>query len=326
MMPDNPDHLNESESNRSGALSRIVQIARANALTLEDIAGALALEKNTPEKSPAILNRLFVYLGGIFLFAGLCALAGVLWDDMTSLQRIIVSFGSGLISMALGVLALRDLRFEKASTPFFLISAALQPTGLFVFLNEYFPDGGDPQLAALWIFGIMALQHILIFWKTQKTSLLFCALAFGYSAAGLFLDRLDVPEDIGIFVLGVSMLCVGYAVDRTPHRVIVPFGYAIAMAATLYGFFDIVENTPLEITYLGLNAFLIYLSIHLSSRTVLFVSVAGLLGYIAWYTSEHFAGVVGWPIALIILGFVFLGLGALTIRLSHRIPSTQRGR
>lgn len=311
----------ELPQNRTQALSSILAMAREHDLTLEDIAAALDSTSDKTERSSAILNRLFVYLGGIFLFAGLCTLAGVLWDDLTSLQRVTVSFGSGLVSMALGLLSVRNSRFEKASTPFFLISAALQPTGLFVFLKEYFPDGGDPQLAALWIFGIMAIQHTIVFLKTNRTSLLFFTLSFWYTAIGIFLDRNNIPEDIGVFVLGVSMLCVGYAVDRTSHRAIVPFGYALAMAATLYGFFDLVERSSFEITYLGLNAFLIYLSIHLASRTVLFVSVAGLLGYIAWYTSEHFAGMTGWPIALILLGFVFLGLGALTLRLSRRIPA-----
>ncbi|HRC26613.1 MAG TPA: DUF2157 domain-containing protein [Alphaproteobacteria bacterium] len=307
---------------RARALEDIKTLALAHGLSLQDISSALnapVAVKRSAEPSSSILNRLFLYLGGVFLFAGLCALAQVLWDDMGSAQRVIVSFASGLVALAMGLAALRDLRFEKAATPFFLISAVLQPTGLFVFLHEYFPEGGDPQLAALWIFGIMALQQGLVFWKTNRTSLLFFALVFLYATLALLFDRNDIPDDIGMFVMGLSLVCLGRAIDRTHHRPLTPFGYFLGTSATLFGFFDIVEDSSLEIAYLGLNAFFIYLSLHLSSRTILFVSVAGLLSYIAWYTSIHFAGVVGWPVALIVLGFVFLALGALTVRLSRRI-------
>jgi hypothetical protein len=309
-------------SDRDRALEDIRVLALAHGLSFQDISSALsasAVATLSVEPSSSVLNRLFLYLGGIFLFAGLCALAQVLWDDMGSAQRVIVSFGSGLVALAMGLAALRDLRLEKAATPFFLISAALQPTGLFVFLHEYFPEGGDPQLAALCIFGIMALQQGLVFWKTTRTSFLFFALVFLYATLGILFDRNDIPEDLGMFVIGLSILCLSRSIGRTSHRPLAPFGYFLGTLATLFGFFGMVDDSVLEISYLGLNAFFIYLSIHLSSRTVLFVSVAGLLSYIAWYTSTHFAGVVGWPVALILLGFVFLALGAMTVRLSRRI-------
>lgn len=311
-------------SDREQALRQIAALARLHGLKAQDLVAALADGIPAPpptEKSSTLLNRLFLYLGGVFVFGGLCALAHVLWDDLPSAQRVILSLGSGLVSMAMGIVSLRDPRFEKAATPFFLISAALQPTGLFVFLHEYIPEGNDPQLAALCVFGLMAAQQAILFWKTDRTSLLFFALVFGYGTLGITFNRTGIPTDIGLTVMGLSMLCVARTVQKTVHRLLTPLGYFAGTLILLVGYFDIVENTPVELTFLGLSAFLIYLSLCFSSRTILFLSVAGLLSYLGWYTAERFSGVVGWPVALIVLGFVFLGLGALTVRLSRRIPS-----
>jgi hypothetical protein len=61
----------------------------------------------------------------------------------------------------------------------------------------------------------------------------------------------------------------------------------------------------------------VYLSVALHSRTLLFVATAGILAYTAWFTGEHFAESVGWPIALIIFGLLLIGLSALALRIDR---------
>ena len=53
----------------------------------------------------------------------------------------------------------------------------LMGLGMFVFLDEY-AAGQDAQLAALVVFGIMAIQFALVFYKLHRTSLLFFAYLF----------------------------------------------------------------------------------------------------------------------------------------------------
>jgi len=120
-----------------------------------------------------------------------------------------------------------------------------------------------------------------------------------------------------VLVLGASLLLTAVGVDRTPHQVITPVWYLFGAAGVLYGVFDIVEGTPLEIVFLLAAAGLVYLSVALHSRTLLFVATAGILAYTAWFTGEHFAESVGWPIALIIFGLLLIGLSALALRIDR---------
>jgi hypothetical protein len=78
--------------------------------------------------------------------------------------------------------------------------------------------------------------------------------------------KMRIDGDIAAIASGVSLLCLSRAVDRTPHRAIAPLWYFIGTAGSLGGFFDLVKGSSLELSCLGLNAYVIYLSILLASR------------------------------------------------------------
>ena len=60
-----------------------------------------------------------------------------------------------------------------------------------------------------------------------------------------------------------------------------------------------------------------YLSVVLHSRTLLFVATLAILAYTGWFTGQHFADSVGWPIALMVFGLVMIGLSALAFRVDR---------
>jgi hypothetical protein len=49
------------------------------------------------------------------------------------------------------------------------------------------------------------------------------------------------------------------------------------------------------------------------------VSTFSLLGYLGYFTAEYFADVTGWPIALIIMGFILIGISTKAIKLGQKI-------
>ena len=61
----------------------------------------------------------------------------------------------------------------------------------------------------------------------------------------------------------------------------------------------------------------VYLSALVHSRTLLFVAPGATLAYTAWFTGEHFADSVGWPIALVVFGLIMIGLSALAFRIDR---------
>jgi len=118
-------------------------------------------------------------------------------------------------------------------------------------------------------------------------------------------------------VLGGTMLLAAVGIDRTGHRDITPVWYLFGASAFLYGFFDAVERTPFEIAFLAAAAAFVYLSVVLHTRTLLFVATIAILAYTAWFTGEHFAQSVGWPLALIVFGMFMIALSALAFRIDR---------
>ena len=63
---------------------------------------------------------------------------------------------------------------------------------------------------------------------------------------------------------------------------------------------------------------MVYLSTYVRSRTLLFTSTIALLSFIGYFTARHFIDSIGWPIALILLGFLMIGLSAAAFRISRK--------
>ena len=92
--------------------------------------------------------RVFYYLGGTLVFAGLGIYIQTVWQDLTSLQRVLITLGPGFVAYLLGIVFARHPDLEKAATPAHLVAFVMQPTGLFVLLDEFF-EGDDAALGAM---------------------------------------------------------------------------------------------------------------------------------------------------------------------------------
>jgi hypothetical protein len=319
------DHANPE---RSGALARIVELADTHRIALEDIAAALAARRGGEMRDAggkaAILTRLLAYLGGVFVFAGLGIFIATQWEEMNSAARVVVTLGSGLAAFAMAFIATKDERFGAAATPLNLIAAILQPLGILVALDEY-STGGDWHYASLLAAGVLLAQQLLVFYATSRTALLFNALVFGAIFTATLLDLLGVADYVIALTVGASLLCLAVGIHKTRHAAITVFWYAFATALALWGLFDGVQGTSVEVLFLGAACGMVYLSTAVRSRSVLVVATVAILGYIGYYTEEHFVDVAGWPLALMAFGFVMLALSAVAVTINRRyIRSTSR--
>jgi hypothetical protein len=80
-----------------------------------------------------------------------------------------------------------------------------------------------------------------------------------------------------------------------------------------------VENTFLELLYLAVTASILYACLVLQSRAVLLTTVLAMLSFIGYYSAEHFANSLGWPITLVLMGIAFLAVGTVAIRVKRRM-------
>ncbi len=303
---------------KDDALQDIVALAQHNQITLAEIAQALDASSVQPNAAPAsVLSKLFGYVGGIFVFAGIGVFISMYWDDFGSASRVIVTLGSGLVAFVMGLVCLSDQKYERAVTPLFLMASVLQPTGIMVMLQEY-SSGGDVRHGLLFMAAYMLMQQGATFWAKQRTVLAFSAVLFGCIFFANLFDIWDVDEKLIGIVVGSSLLCIAYAMQQSKHMAIAAFWYFVGAVLLLWSIFESVENSLLEPVYLGATAFIIFLSTYARSRTLLLVGTLAMLLYIGYYTAEHFANTVGWPIALVIIGIALIGLSALAVRLNNQ--------
>jgi hypothetical protein len=315
-------------SDRSDALEHVVALARRHGLSATEIAAALGEAAAIPPESRrrGVLVRVLGYLGGTFVFAGIGVFVALQWQAMNAGARVVVTLGPGVAAFALALLAARDVRFEKATAPLFIIAAALEPTGMLVAFDE-FGSGGDWRWAVLVTSAAAACQFSATTWVLGRSTPLFLSIVFGTLFWVTTFDLLDIDDELAALVLGAGLLLVALGLDRARHREITPIWYLVGSAAFLYGVFYLVEQSVFEIVFLAVAAGFVYLAAVVRSRTLLFVATIAILAYTGWYTSQHFADSIGWPLALIAFGIFMIGLSAVAVRIDReyvRRPALDR--
>jgi hypothetical protein len=83
--------------------------------------------------------------------------------------------------------------------------------------------------------------------------------------------------------------------------------------------FDYFEDSALDVLLIGVSGGLIALSVFAKSRTLLTVGIISLLAFLGYFTDEYFKDIVGWPIALIILGFLMIGISVFAVKIGRKI-------
>ena len=306
-----------TDNERQEALGQIAEIARQHQLTPRDITAFMAEGRESAQRRSEILTRLFAYLGGIFVFAGLCIYIGMQWSSLNPYARIVITLGTGLAAYVLGVLCLRGERYQRVATPLLLIAGLFQPAGMMVTINE-FASGGDPRLAFLWVFGIMAAQMALTFWREQRGVLLFLVIFFASSWLAVALDWLDAGGEWTAFLVGLFMLTISWATSRTRFHAVAGLWYFLGSALFLAGSWTILDDWNLLEFFVALAAFFIYLSVAARSRALLFNAVLALLTFIGHYTAEYFADSTAWPLGLLVMGAVLVGISRFALGINRR--------
>lgn len=305
-------------SARDEALAHIVELAREHGLTHADVRAALgAAEAPARTARSGVLGNVFAWLGGSFVLAGLCVLMAMLWGDLGFVEQVIVTLGTGLVALVLSYMASLFAGRERLVTPLFLIAALAQPVGLAVILEEL-GGGGREELGVLAIAGVMTVQCFLFGARVRRNAVVFAALAFGSAAVSAALVLVGIEEELNALVVGVSLFLATLGVRRGEHEPITPFWFFVSASLILGAWFAWVERGPAEITEVALIAGCIWLSTLLRSRTLLATGTVALLLYIGWFSGRHFADSVGWPLLLIALGALMMGLGTAAVRIHRR--------
>lgn len=305
-------------SQKDDALQEVVTIIRNNNLMLSDIAAALGGGAENKEKRDSnIIGRVFNYIGGILVFAGLCIFVGMFWESFGSVTKILVTLGTGFAAFLFALAAMDDAKYDRAATPLLIIAALFQPAGIFVMLDE-FSSGGKPEHGILFMAALMIIQQGATFWHKRQTTLAFTTILFSTIFAVTLFEEMNMSEELNAIITGIALLGTGWWLSQSPHRPISGFAYLCGSGALMFGVYDVVEGTVFEIAFLALAAFFVYASTVARSRILLAMGTLGMLGYIGDFAFDHFDNQASFPILLMVIGIAFFGLGAMAIRINKK--------
>lgn len=302
-------------SSRDNALQQIAEIAGRHHLQADEIIAALdRTPRNTEaEHSSSVLARILAYLGGVLVLAGIAMFISMQWEIFNAAVRVLVTLGTGFAIYLFALITMEDGRFAGVTTPLFLIAALLQPVGIVVMLNEY-GSGEDPAHGLLFMCVVMLVQQMLTFIAKRRTVLLFTSLFFAAAGFGTLGDILAIDFEIIALVLGIGLILVSYAIDKTVHEAIAGFWYLSGSIFFLFGAFDVLEDSRLEIIYFGIAAGLMYLATVVRSRSLLITSVVALMGFTGYFFRDSLTNAFG----LIVMGFLLIALSAVAMSLNRK--------
>jgi hypothetical protein len=232
-----------SVTDKSAALERIAELMRSFNITPAEVDAAFhtpVVSRNvqTQRSRGDIAKTLFIYLGAIFILAGISTYIGTFWQSMGSVMRVVVTLGVSYLLLIVLVSALHEKKYPRLILPLALTSVFIMTGGWFVLIHEAFPRGDNWRLATLFVFGVMTLQQGTLFSKYRLSVMAFTALFFVYGFMQVGLDMLDVPFAYIAIVLGASLFLVGTALEKTPHRILAEAALLIGACWMNSGLFD----------------------------------------------------------------------------------------
>ncbi len=314
--------MTQHRSDKLDALEHIKLLMDRHQLSIQDITGFLNADTDKQITNSNRISHFFAYIGGLLVFAGIGIYISMFWDEMSNPMRIIVSLGTGFMTYIMAITFLADEKLTKLSTPFFLVSTLLQPTGIFVTM-DVFSTGADERYGVIFMCLVMLTQQILTLWATQRSVLVFTILFFISILCMTIFDLYDLDDEYGAALYGLFFMFFCFAIDKTRHHTVTPFWYLLASFCLYAGGFEILDNAGADILFLGLVSFGVFISTLIKSRILLFTSSVAALAYIGHFTAEHFADSVGWPISLMIMGLVFIVLSKVALVINQKYMQPQ---
>lgn len=174
---------------KDAALEQIRAIAQAHALSAQQVFIALLKSPATAgdaaaaEDKGSLLSRLMGYIGGIFIFSGICVFISMQWDEIGSFARVLLTLGLGFAAYIASLSAYHEKKYARAALPLTIVAAIFQPMGILVLLDEY-SSGGPAVYGTMFMASLMLVQQGLTYAHLRRyahaiTSVIFACLLFG---------------------------------------------------------------------------------------------------------------------------------------------------
>lgn len=303
---------------KQDAIAQIITLMDEHQISILEIKNALP--QTVGKRGLDATKKLFAIIGGIFIACGIFIYVAQHWGMLNLFARIIITLGSGVILYLFAIIASFDERYAKMTSVLFFIAIIFEAFGLVVASTELFQNSMDTRYLELAICAIISVQQILTMQRIRNEVVVGALVLFSTLFFTVMFNLIHISDKYNATIIGLALIVLSSSVitNSNYHR-LAPVWYLIGSIAFLCGAFSILQDTSIEIIYLGISAFIIYLSTIFMSRMLLLTGAIAMISYISYFSSIHFPNSVGWPITLIICGIFILVIGAVSLNINKRI-------
>lgn len=304
------------------------EITREEVASRFSLPQRVSLETETKQKEPTSfsMNKMLYVLGSAVVVIGLVIFTYQVWNELGSLGRISVTLGLGFLFAVIGSFLLKQRPNDNIGAVFHSIGGLLVPGGAVVALHEM-NIGLDSLWPTTMTFLAIFAFYLLLNLIHKNAVLTFFAIGNGTAFIYLLVESMTdgayyMHGDLYAYltmIIGISYLFLARAFRGGWNEKLVGVLCFFGSADFLGGAFSrVFDSDPWRLGYFLLVIGGIFLSAYLRSRAILVVSTIFLLAHVSYITSKYFADSVGWPICLVVLGFVFIGLGFISINIGKK--------
>ncbi len=320
-------------------LSSLTTFSAQNLITKDEVIQAF---ENGKEKKSIILSRdidlseVLYFIGAFIVFVGIAILIGQNWTTLNPFTKILTTFVFGVTAYFIGVMLNKEEKYGAVGYAFHLIAALLLPLGLYVIFDQAGFNTASAGSQSL-ISGILFLMYLSSYYVFKKPIFTFFAIAFAtwffFSFTSFLIGSNPYFADIKFYeyrflMVGLSYVLLGYYLSSTEQKELTEglygFGSLFFLGAALaLGGWKPSQDVLWELVFPGLVFVVLFLSVHLKSKSFLVFGTIFLMAYILKITSEYFSGTLGWPFSLVICGITLIGVGYYAFTLNKKYLSVK---
>ncbi|MFH1714084.1 MAG: DUF2157 domain-containing protein [Candidatus Nealsonbacteria bacterium] len=302
-----------------------------NFIKKEEVLSLLG-EKKEPEVekegSRKVVDTLY-FIGGIIIILGLGVFIWQFWSHWT--QGIKVIFALGLTSILYGIGYYLNQNYEKLSifsNISFVLSVLLLPLGIGTFLDLIGASSSTSSGLSI-NFAVLAIMYFISYLTLKYDVFVVFAILAAAALFVAFTNFLVGDQPTAVFyeyrilILGIAFLSLGYNFESYKKHLVNIF-YLFGLAFLLGSSFALsLDSTLWLLLFPLLLAGAFYGSIALNNRLILALATVFTFVEIGRLTAEYFSQSLGWPLALMIAGFVIILVGYLSYEVGRKYIKKQ---
>lgn len=314
----------------SGEVSRAEVVALFSSGDFKPVAGQVVPSESDDKKAHIPTNKILYVIGAAIAIIGAGLFVGQVWDNIGSFGHIIVTLGLGLVLALFGAVLLKQKPGDAIGAVFSAMGGLLIPGGTLVTLHEM-----NVSFSTAWpfvaTFGVIFALYLLFTLGLKHYVLTLFATANGTAFVYFLVDAMfhdNYPGwDVYAYLtmaMGITYLLLGFSWKDSWNKPLVrslnflgAFGFLAAAYSRVF------QSNVWQLLFFLIVIFGMFISVPLKSKSILVWSTIFLIAHVSYITSKYFADSIGWPISLVILGFLFIGLGYASISINRKyIKST----